>query len=268
MSNTAKSWTVAFVGDGDIAMANAKQLIDQQLLPVDAQAQAILPDNIPRRGFKGLKVVRDLLENEFDIATRELAPEDFVSALLDAKEDGEEICLVLLGTADEDAVATAEAALEGGISVKDLCAALDDVEFEEAAPEPEPEPEPARRRGRPRKDATVTAEIAGPAQVTAALKETAGLLSAAQLLEQAIRLIVREEMHPGAHAFGVTDDQPEPESGGVDLGGRPTSEPKTVRAFVNTDGEYRRATKRSRVREHETEVMLTETEARDAGLTG
>jgi hypothetical protein len=254
MPSTAKSWTVAFVGNGDISQENAKELLDKQLLPIDAQVQALMPADIPRRGYKGLKVVEDLMEHEFDIPQRALLPADMIAQLLSAREEGEEVCLVILGTEDSDAVEAAEAALDAGIAVKDLCAALDDVEFEPEA-EPEAEPEPPRRRGRPRKDATVTADVAGPATINQQLQVSE--LTAAELLEQAIRNIVREELavHPGVHAFGDADEPAEAEA-------------KTVRAFVNPDGEYRRATKRSRVRDGETEVMLTETEAKDAGLTG
>lgn len=252
---TAKSWTVAFVGDGDVSEENAKELLDKQLFPIDAQVQALMPESIPRRGYKGLKVVADLLEHEFDIPQQAVAPKDMTAALLGAKDEGEEICLVILGTEDEDAVKTAEAALDAGIAVKDLCAALDDVEFEPEVEEPaEPEPVPTRRRGRPRKDATVTVSVAGPATINEQLQ--VGELTAAELLERAIRVIIKEElaMYPGVHAYGDADEPAEPE-------------PKTVRAFVNADGKYRRATARGRVREGETEVMLTETEAREAGLT-
>jgi hypothetical protein len=247
-------WTVAFVGKGDVSEDNAKNLLDKQLFPETGEIQALLPDSIPKRGSRGLRNVQTLLEDEFDIPVQELAPEDMVAQLLQAKEDGEVVYLVIFGTDDKLSVELAEAALDAGIGVKDMCAALDDVEFEpEGAAEPEPEPEaPRRGRGRPRKDATVAAEVAGPATIVQPLL---GDASAASLLDAAIRQIIREELavFPGVHAFGVQDDTP--------------AEEKTVRAFINDDGEYRRATKRSRARDGETEVMLTETEAAAAGLT-
>jgi hypothetical protein len=268
MPRSTKSWTVAFVGDGDITEDNAKELLDTQLFPVDAQVAALIPP-LPRRGYKGLKTVAELLDKEFDIPTREMPAVEFTAALQEARQAGEEVALVILGTDDPAAVEAAEAALETSISVKDLCAALDDVEFEpEPVPEPEPEPAaPRRSRGRPRKDATVQATPAGPANVIVSPlmppinpELPVGELTVAELIEAAIRLIAREElaaMFPGVHASGPTDEPAPPEE-------------KTVRAFVNSDGAYRRATKRSRAREAEgeTEVMLTETEARDAGLTG
>jgi len=247
-------WTVAFVGKGDVSEDNAKSLLDKQLFPETGEIQALLPETIPRRGSRGLRNVATLLEEEWDIPVRNLEPEDMVAQLLTAKEEGEVVYLILFGVDDKVSLELAEAALDAGIGVKDMCAALDDVEFEAEAPaEPEPEPEaPRRGRGRPRKDATVTAEVDGPATIVTPLL---GDASAATLLEAAIRQIIREELavHPGVHAFGVQDDKPEEE--------------KTVRAFINDDGEYRRATKRSRARDGETEVMLTETEAADAGLT-
>jgi hypothetical protein len=248
-------WTVAFVGKGDVAEDNAKNLLDKQLLPPDAEVQALVPDSIPKRGSRGLRNVVTWLD-EFNIPMQQLAPEDMVAQLLSAKEEGEIVYLVLFGVDDPVSLELAEAALDAGIGVKDMCAALDDVEFEAEAPaEPEPEPEaPRRGRGRPRKSETVAAEVAGPAVIN----ETPllGDASAAVLLEAAIRQIIREEMamFPGVHAFGV-QDEPQP------------AEEKTVRAFINDDGEYRRATKRSRARDGETEVMLTESEAAAAGLT-
>jgi hypothetical protein len=275
----AKSWTVAFVGDGDVSEDNAKELLDTQLFPVDAPVQALLP-KIPQRGHKGLRAVADLLRNEFDIPARELPPARLTAALQEAREAGEEVCLVILGTEDDDAVMAAEAALDAGIDVKDLCAALDDVEFEPEAVEEAVTTDAPRRRGRPRKDATVEARVDGPAAIpdaVAAGVSAAGCRcrscagagpadalnrnipagEAAALLERAVRMIIREElaMHPGVHAFGEGDEPAEPGA-------------KTVRAFVNGDGKYRRATKRSRVREDETEVMITEAEAQEAGLTG
>jgi hypothetical protein len=247
-------WTVAFVGKGDVSEDNAKNLLDKQLLPETGEVQALLPTTIPKRGSRGLRNVATLLEEEWDIPIQELEPEDMVAQLLQAKEDGETVYLIIFGTDDKLSVELAEAALDAGIGVKDMCAALDDVEFEPeppAAPEPEAEA-PRRGRGRPRKDETVAAEVAGPATIVTPLL---GDASAAALLEAAIRQIVREELavFPGVHAFGVQDEaQPEEE--------------RTVRAFVNDDGEYRRATKRSRARDGETEVMLTETEAAANGI--
>ena len=246
-------WTVAFVGKGDISEANATELLDKQLLPRDAEVQALLPETVPRRGSKGLRTVVTLLQDEWNIPTQNLTPEDMVAQLLSAKEEGETVYLITLGVEDPE---LAEAALDAGIQVKDLCAALDDVEFEAEAPaEPEPEPEaPRRGRGRPRKDASVAAEVAGPAAIVTQNEGPGD--TAAHLLAEAIRQIIREELavHPGVHSFG-TADEAEP------------AEEKTVRAFINDDGEYRRATKRSRARDGETEVMLTETEATEAGLT-
>src|SRR5580692_1031287 len=218
-------WTVAFVGKGDVSEDNAKNLLDKQLFPETGEIQALLPDSIPKRGSRGLRNVQTLLEDEWDIPVQQLEPEDMVAQLLQAKEDGEVVYLVLFGVDDKVSLELAEAALDAGIGVKDMCAALDDVEFEAEAPaEPEPEPEaPRRGRGRPRKSETVTAEVDGPAVIN----ETPllGDASAAVLLEAAIRQIIREEisMFPGVHAFGGNTD-PEPQ------------EEKTVRAFINDDG--------------------------------
>lgn len=246
-------WTVAFFGKGDVSEDNAKELLDKQLFPTTGEIQALLPETVPRRGSRGLRNVETLLKEEWDIPIQNLGPEDMVAQLLASQKDGETVYLVLLGTDDPE---LAEAALDAGIPVKDLCAALDDVEFEpEAAAEPEPEPEaPRRGRGRPRKDATVAAEVAGPATIVTQPNERPSDTDAAQLLRAAIQQIVREElsMHPGVHSFGPTDE--------------PAEEEKTIRAFINDDGEYRRATKRSVVREGESEVMLSKTEAQEAGL--
>ncbi len=249
-----ETWTVAFVGKGEVTEANVKQLLDKQLLPANADVQALLPLTIPRRGSKGLRAVDTLLHEEWDIPAENMDPDDMVAHLAAAKDEGDTVVMVLIGV-DEFTSPLAEAALDANIEVKDLCSALDDVVFEpEAEAEAPAEPDPPRRgRGRPRKDATVEAEVAGPATVNEGPADT----DATDLLRAVIRQLIREElsMYPGVHAYGVQDEPAEP------------AEEKTVRAFVNTDGEYRRATKRSRARENEEEVMLTESEANAAGIS-
>ena len=255
-------WTIGFVGNGDVDPENAEGLLDLWMSKT-AEIQAVVPARIPAK-HKGLHGVVDLMENVFDIPQQSVPAVSIVDHLTKARDEGEEAFLVILGTEDATAVSLAEKALDNGIPVKDLCAALDDVEFE---PEPDPEPEPApaaetRRRGRPRKSPLpapteradlpeiVQAEIAGAATI---VDHPPFVSHAAELLEQAIRTIIKEElaMFPGVHSR-VTD---EPE------------EPRDIRAFVNGDGKYRKAaTARSKPRDNEEEVMLTASEAREAGL--
>lgn len=272
-------WTVAFVGKGDTTYSNAAELLDLWF-PKDGEIQAILPERIPRT-HKGLRTVHDLLEHEFDIPveTRE-TPDDILESLILAKQQGEHVYLVVLGIEDDMSQSLAEKALDAGLRVKDLCAALDDVEFEEqpkpeATPEPDPNNPPPRKRGRPRKDETVKAEVAGPATLVShpgthiVNPETLNYVSpvtvtAAESLHRAIRNIVMEElnrMFPGVHPSTNTPaEQPAPEPP------QEEAQQPCIQAYVNADGEYRKRTGRTRIRDGETEVELTEDQAKQAGL--
>jgi hypothetical protein len=230
---TDKCWTVGFAGTGDVTHDNAWGLLDH-LLPEDAEVQALVPARIGR-GLTGLRMVTKLLEHEFDIPQIEYTDEQLITKLTKADAEGETAMLIVLGLDDATTV-LATAALEAGVVVKDLCAALDDVEFE---------PEPG---------APVQAEVVGPATIATPQDKVA-----AQLLEQAIRTIIREElqMFPGVHASaeirGATKE-PAAEEG-----------PK-VRAYVTPEGAYRLAGKRTRKKVIEDEVELTEAEARELSL--
>lgn len=262
---TIECWTVGFIGRGDVTKDNAEALLDVWLSQT-AEIQAVLPERIPRNA-KGLKAVEELLEAPFRIPSQGHDPDNFLDVLKKAKAEGEEVFLIILGTEDETAVKLAGEALEAGIPVKDLCTALfDDVTFEDETPA-ETTAEP-KTRGRPRgRGKTVQAEVAGPAIV--APVTLASLPSPPTDLEKAladlglaflqvIRHIVREEaVFPGVHAHhtGPHAEPKEPDEG------------RTIRAFVDADGKYRKALRsNSKPKDGEEEVMLTAAEAREAGL--
>ena len=165
-------WTVGFAGGGSITLDNASELLDNQLLPRPEEAEilALLPAVIPR-SHKGLRIISDLLTHEFDIpieTTSELVPR-----LLKANAKGEHAVLVVLGAeSDDNTTELASEALEAELIVKDLCAALDDVELKDEG------------RGR-EEPVTVQADVAGPATI---IPQNVNVSSAVNLLKQAIHV--------------------------------------------------------------------------------
>lgn len=239
-------WTIGFAGKGDITSNHAYELLDLWL-PRDADIRVLLPERIPRT-HKGLSTVAGLFgPDDFDLPVE--TTDQMVPWLLKATAQDERAFLVVLGIDD---TALASEALESGLIVKDLCAALDDVEF---AKEDKEEEKPPSRRRRSANDA-VPVEVDGPATIVPQQQDVS---VAAELLEQAIRTIIKEELavFPGAHAHTEIPGEPVDDQ---------TEQRGDIRAYVDPDGGYRLATKRSRKKTNETEVFLTATEAQAAGL--
>lgn len=256
-------WTVGFTGQGDVTHANASELLDNWM-PEDAEILALIPGRIPR-SHKGLATVKTLLLSEFDVPIETVDTSEMITVLQKASDADEHTVLVVLGVDDEATLNLASDALDAGIPVKDLCAALDVVEF---AKEEEGVPvtvTPGRRRSSNRNSPSATgiveaevevveAEVDGPAHIVRPSD-----MAAAKMLEQAIRTIIKEElaMFPGVHASTEIPGEAIDDKNLADT---------MILAYADADGNYRRATKRTRKRAGETEVELTEAEARVAGL--
>jgi hypothetical protein len=235
---------VGFFGNGEVTQQNATELLDTQLLPAepDTEFAIYLPDSI-RRTQKGLNAVRTAL-NVFELEYEQVSAEDMITVL--AGKDPAYL-VVLWDGEDEATAALVEKAITAGIKVKDLCAALDDVELaDEEAPKPP-------TRGKPRATAgqAVEAKVEGPAVIASAADRTA-----AQLMESAIRGMIHEEFAKMGLSLGHNAFAQVPE------------EEQKVRAFVDSDGAYEKAPDSTRKAPRgKRTVLLTADEAAQAGLS-
>jgi hypothetical protein len=158
--------------------------------------------------------------------------EQLIKARANAETPSDDIVVTSLDDDSDSTYSLIEQAQGEGIQVKDLCAALDDIlppDDEPPAPAEEPAP---KQRGKARgttKPAVVEAKVVGPATVAPAGKGQAVLFPHAQVIEAAIRQIVREEIAMGLSIGHNTFTE-------VSETDRKVQD--KVRAFVNEDGDY------------------------------
>ena len=185
-----ETWTIGFIGTGLVEQENVKDLLDS-FMPDGADYDIYIPESIPR-AHKGMKNVWNQLDIwEYDYV------KDSPSSIVDGLDDSDNTYLIVLWDNDNPDDETAELiqrAIEGGIKVKNLCDALDDMEIIEE--EETPEPETPKRRGKPRTDGP-TMETTGPATIVGSISGVGHGVSAitsADVLLNAIRQVIREEV--------------------------------------------------------------------------
>lgn len=291
-------WTIALAGDTDVDERNIDKLLDDWL-PTDAEVKAWLPERIGR-SQKGLKKTLNWLEDQEIIPSRWEVGQNPITDLIDARDRGHDVYLVLLWGDDGDDTARElfEKAHEAGIPVKDLSGALDDLRYEEdeapaAQLQAEPEKPARRRRGsvstptaaKPAEastepdeaQASIPPRMSAPAKAVAVDKAAPSVstrhLNADDLaqafadglqaanLDSVVRRMIREELSRTTAADEHSRLSAEIEASAPE---EPTSD-----YLMSADGRYRVKTTRTRTKKDETEVKLTTTEAdelREAGL--
>lgn len=154
MAETIPSY--ALIGSGKVEAGSALALLDDYL--PDSELGAFYRPATVERG--PLRDVLNLIETDPDDGgllgpDSTLPTEDVISDLLDRRDDGHDVTLIVLWPEeeDEDLREIVELAFENEIPVKNLSALLDDLDLEETAVEEEVE-EPKRGRGRPKKEKT------------------------------------------------------------------------------------------------------------------
>jgi hypothetical protein len=234
----------AFAGSGDVDQKNVDALLDN-FFPETGDMQVVIPDTV-RRSQKGLMAAWNWA-TEFEVPVEKLDPADFITYLKAQATESDASVFLVLAWKDGDKIAEQllDQASKESIPVKDLCKALDDLEFDEeeddqAVPEQEEEDHPAaaaKTRGKPRGGTAQAKDTEVPA------KDGLGVIGGeffalGASLEAIIRNMIREELNP---------------------------EKATVAALVNEDGEYKLGGK-GRPGKGWTAVKLTPTEAHEAGL--
>lgn len=258
--NSTPQWHMGFIGDGEVTEENATELLDVWL-PSNEDGEnefdyfAYLPSSI-RRTQKGLKAVSSALDTlGLDVNT--VADDaEMVRSLVNTADLGKnaQVYLIVLWDDSEELAALVEKAITGGVKVKDLCAALDDVEL--AEPEPEP-PAETKRRGKPRatNEDVVDITVEGPATLTPHATGAIPDGGSIGLLYRAIKAIVHEEVQAMGLSIGHNTRQQHSE------------QDEKVRAFVDDDGNYELAGEKKRAPRGKKSVELTKDEADQLGLT-
>lgn len=141
------NWTVAFAGTGEVTPENATALLDDWL-PIEG-VELLFP-KVSRRDKTLQALVKWGKDEEIDVHEDQ---EQLVDKLVELRNGGDEVYLVLAWDESESSSKLLEQALEAEVPVKDLTRALDDLEFEdETVPDPVSEPEPTGRRSRKKAD--------------------------------------------------------------------------------------------------------------------
>lgn len=253
--------SVAFAGTGskNVEKKNVEALLDD--LVKGRQFFAIIPDPGPKRGEKGLRNVWSWLDAEEHEYDQEKLT-DILPKLEEFKKDGDEVLLVLAWD-DEDPTEPIEQlmsdALEADIPVKDLCRALDDLEFDEtdgedaaeevAEDDPPFEPDPpkrgkARQQGRSKSAAEPSAADEAQAEestAVAAQRAVAPVHSAAPALVALLTELIGYVLET---TYGI----------------KPKAQPKVAVFYNDSEDSYRLAAK-GRPRRGEQRMEIEHAEA-------
>lgn len=257
--------TVAFAGTGstNVEKKNVEALLDDYVK--GREFFALIPEPGPKRGEKGVRNVWSWLdENEHQYDQEALT--DIVPKLLEYKKEGDEVQLVLAWD-EEDPTEPIEtlmaAALDADIPVKDLCRALDDLEFDDgtaASAEEEDKDEPvyekparpargkARQTGRSKSEAKSEPADEAQAEIeTAVAAQDAALpLRPAEIMAQALYVFVAEMLKD---VYGL----------------EPKAKPKVAVLYHDENDTYRLAEK-GRPRRGEARMEIEHDEAVKLGL--
>lgn len=266
--NQRKHFYVGFIGNGEVTEDNASDLLDNNLLPNDAAVtiHSYVPTNL-KRTQKGLKIVEHLLDETFGLDPVAFGSEQaIVEQLVKIREADEnyDVTLVVLFDEQDGTVSLVEQAIGAGIQVKDLCAALDDIELADPEPEPPAETPAPKQRGKARgttSSGAAEATVEGPATVVPISQVHGGdsPVTHGQLLEAAIRKIVREELNMAGLSIG--------HNAFTEVSEQDRKIQDKVRAFVTEDGEYELAPEgQKRAPRGKKTVELTQDQAKEVGL--
>lgn len=271
-------FTVGFLGDADVTEDNALELLDSYFLPEYNLDEfcLLMPKDI-KRTQSGLRAVLGALTSSppsgLGLEVRREAENDILDAMiLEHAQGNPEVFLVVLvneaeGASDE-LFAMIEKAADAGIKIKNLAAAMDDVEIDNTPDQPEEpavistlgdvgEPNEARQYGQPRTTEPQVAETIVEGSPAIVGQEP----TAAMLLEQAIRVIIKEELMALSIGHNTRQTDMHPQDVAVKEAG------DTVRVFQDEKGDYtlapeevKRAPKGSKT------VQLSTADAQKAGL--
>lgn len=262
-----REFWVGFIGGGDISKENAADLLDNQFFPQDlnpSDFHILLPKDI-KRTQKGLMTVKAVIEDlGLEIFDDEsYPPRDLVNLLIQTAEDNENVpvFLVVLWDGTEQTEDRVRQAIAGGVAVKDLCAALDDIEIGE-----EPEPEP-KQHGKPRVPAegrvtTSTQETTIEYNVVpATVNGPASIPLSGMRPEELLGMAFRQIFHEEAAKMGLTIGHNARQTDKA-----PEDDETLVKVFVSDDGEYELAGERKRAPRGKKAAEITRAEARQADL--